>query len=148
MNVDTKIVQTQKEVASVAPLFDAYRVFYGQESDVQKAKDFLLAHLNNKSSIIIMAQIDNIIVGFTQLYPSYSSVSMQALFILNDLYVDENYRGKGIGEQLIYKAQYMAEEHKWKGLILETAKDNPAQHLYEKLGWIKDEEYLHYGWTV
>ena len=73
---------------------------------------------------------------------------MQRVFILNDLYVAQEARGKGIGEALLIKAQQFAINQEAKGLTLETATDNPAQKLYERLGWKKDKEILHYTWKT
>ncbi len=143
-----KIVNaTAKEVNDVAPLFDAYRVFYKSVSDISSAKKFLTDRLSNNQSTIFIAYQDDKAVGFTQIYPMFSSVSMQSLFILNDLYVDPKFRGKGIGELLLKAGKQYTLDHNGKSLILETAIDNPAQHLYERLGWKKDDEYLHYTWT-
>ena len=94
-----------------------------------------------------MALWEGQIIGFTQLYRTYSSVSMQAFFILNDLYVLPEFRRKGAGEKLLKGAKELCGKLRFKGLALETANDNPAQQLYEKLGWRKDVDYLHYFWT-
>jgi len=130
----------------IVPLFDAYREFYGQPTDNDAAKQFLFEHLKNKESIIFLALVDNLAVGFTQLYPSFSSVSMHPIYILNDLYVMNAYRKKGIGVALLNKAKQLCREQKYKGLGLQTETSNPAQHLYESLGWKKDHD-LQYFWT-
>lgn len=127
-------------------LFDSYRVFYGKPSDKNAAKQFLFERLKNRDSIIFLALVDNEAVGFTQLYPSFSSVSMQPIYILNDLYVTKEYRKQGIGVALLNKAKQLCREHNYKGLGLQTETTNPAQHLYESLGWKKDPD-LHYFWT-
>ena len=127
-------------------LFDSYRVFYGKPSDKNAAKQFLFERLKNRDSIIFLALVDNEAVGFTQLYPSFSSVSMQPIYILNDLYVTKEYRKQGIGVALLNKAKQLCREHNCKGLSLQTETTNPAQHLYESLGWKKDPD-LHYFWT-
>lgn len=130
----------------IIPLFDAYRVFYKQASDPKAAKDFLHERFLKKESIIYLALIDNKAVGFTQLYPAFSSVSMQQAYILNDLFVNSDYRRQGIGEALLNKAKAMCVNNNYKGLMLETAADNPAQHLYERLGWER-ETNLCYVWN-
>ncbi len=138
---------TLATVAEVALLFDAYRVFYKQKSDLEAAQTFLTARLNKEESVIYVAYLNDKAVGFTQLYTSFSSVKLQPLFILNDLYVAEANRGKGIGKKLLIAAKELCQEKKYKGIALETAADNPAQHLYEKLGWTKDDGFLHYFWS-
>ena len=130
----------------VAPLFDAYRVFYKQPSDIESAKKFLRERIINNESIIYLAYEDKEAVGFTQLYPLFSSVSMKPMYLLNDLYVKSSHRGKGIGEALINRAKVLCEKEQNKGLALQTATDNPAQKLYERLGFVKDHD-LYYYWT-
>lgn len=134
-------------VSEAAPLFDAYRVFYGQETDIDAAREFLKLRILNKDSVILLALWQNKAVGFTQLYTTFSSVSLEPFYILNDLFVDSEYRGKGIGEALLNEAKKYCEKFKYKGLALETAVENPARHLYEKLGWKRDNDYFHYFWT-
>ena len=138
---------TALDIDRIAPLFDAYRVFYGQESDVEAAKAFLLERLKKEENIVFIALKNNVAVGFTQLYPTFSSVSMRQFYILNDLFVAPEVRKKGIGEQLLNHAKEFCQINNSKGLALETAADNPAQKLYERLGWEKDEAYLHYFWN-
>lgn len=130
----------------IAPLFDAYRVFYKQESDIEAAKTFLHERFKNNESIIYLALKENKAIGFTQLYPLFSSVSMERMFVLNDLYVDSSCRNEGVGEALIEKAKEFCKNLNYKGLGLQTAQDNPAQELYERLGFEIDSD-LQYFWT-
>ncbi|MEL6810991.1 MAG: GNAT family N-acetyltransferase [Bacteroidota bacterium] len=133
----------------LVPLFDAYRVFYKQDSNLSGVTAFLTERLQKKDSFIFLALDDqNKGLGFTQLYPSFSSVSMKPLYILNDLYVAENARNMGVGAELMEYAKYFTKEKGGKGLVLETALDNPAQKLYRRLGWIKDSAVNHYTWEV
>lgn len=141
------ITQAQlKDLNILAPLFDAYRVFYKQESNLEHAKTFLKELLEQKSSVIYLVFMDNKAVGFAQLFPLFSSVSMQPMYLLNDLYVDSNHRGHGLGEALINRSKQLCRDENQKGLAIQTAFDNPAQHLYERLGFIKDTD-LHFFWS-
>lgn len=134
----------------LAPLFDAYRVFYKQPPDLHRARIFVGDRIQNRESIIFMAlgingQFRDKALGFTQLFPSFSSVSTRRLWILNDLYIVEQARRLGIAEALMERARLLAEETQAKGLILETTKDNsPAQALYEKLDYKRDDDTYHY----
>jgi len=144
-----KILRATKEhISLIAPLFDAYRIFYKQSSDLAGAKSFLTKRMEANESILFLAMDKNSAVGFTQLYTTFSSVSMESFYILNDLYVVPNYRGKGIGEALLNKAKEQCKQMNYKGIGLETSSDNPAQQLYEKLDWQKDLEHYHYFWTA
>ena len=87
-------------------------------------------------------------MGFTQLYPSFSSVSLKATLILNDLYVHETNRNTGVAKTLLNTAKTYCNNNNFKGLALETATDNPAQYLYEKQGGKKDIHSFHYFWAA
>jgi ribosomal protein S18 acetylase RimI-like enzyme len=134
----------------LAPLFDAYRVFYGQPSDVEAARAFLHERftLGESSVFIAMLETDSgtRAVGFTQLYPMFSSVSLRRMWILNDLYVEADVRGQRIGERLIERAVQLAKESGAKGIQLETAHTNTSgQKLYERLGFEREDlEYRTY----
>jgi GNAT superfamily N-acetyltransferase len=132
----------------IAPLFDSYRVFYGQESNLEKALIFLEDRLLKEESIIFLAYENEVPVGFVQLYFTFSSVSLQRSLILNDLFVSEEYRKKKVGQALLEKSKSFCIENGFKGLTLETAVDNPAQKLYEKLDWKKDSHCFHYFWSA
>ncbi len=145
-----KIIQaTLSNLEQLIPLFDAYRVFYKQGSNLDEARSFLKERFQKNDSVIFLAiNDDGESLGFTQLYPSFSSVSMQRTYILNDLYVASAARKKGVGEILMETAKQFAVTSGSKGLTLETAIANPAQKLYQRLGWKKDTEVNHYTWEV
>ncbi len=138
------------EAHLVAGLFNQYRMFYNQFSDIGMAKAFIDERLQHNESIIFVAIDDDSQqpVGFTQLYPKYSSVRLSKNWILNDLYVAEDYRKQGIGEKLIKTVMDFAKNNGSTFVQLETAVDNfNAQHLYESMGFIKqdnDEEFFLY----
>ncbi len=137
---------TEKELPVLSILLDKYRQFYKQASDITAASEFLTRRFANKESSIFLAYYNEVPAGFCQLYPSFSSVSLRPLYILNDLFVEEEFRKKKIGKALLLKAQEYCKEQNYKGLALETATDNPAQFLYEGLGWKKSDGYFHYFW--
>lgn len=137
---------TQSDLEHIVPLFDAYRVFYGQSSDLEAARSFLKERFINKDNVVFLAFEDERPIGFTQLYKTFSSVSMQPLYILNDLFVLPEHRKNGVGEALLEQAKVHCQEVGFKGLALETAADNPAQKLYERLDWQKDTAFFHYFW--
>ncbi len=138
----------KSDIPILVPLFDQYRVFYGQSSDFAAAEKFLEKRFKNQESVVFLAYMGSQAVGFTQLFTTFSSVSMQSFYILNDLYVTPEYRGLGIGKALLYKAQEECVAKGYKGLALETASDNPAQQLYNRLGWKKDSQFFHYFWSA
>jgi ribosomal protein S18 acetylase RimI-like enzyme len=146
-----KVVHAEIEhLNAVGTLFDQYRVFYGQESNFYESRHFILDRMLKDESIILLALDDkNEAAGFVQLYPTFSSVSLEQLWILNDLYVAPSHRRQGIAKELIEEAKQFASSVGSKGLILETARTNtPAQSLYESLGFRKDTDFEHYSLNV
>jgi len=143
------IIRAQPEhISLLAPLLDAYRVFYKQHSDRKAAAQFLEERFQKNESVLFLSLDGKEATGFVQLYRSFSTVSLQPVLILNDLYVGETHRNKGIGEALLRSSQEYCQSKGFKGLALETATNNPAQELYERLGWVKDVHCFHYFWTA
>jgi len=146
--VDLTIVRAGRdELDDLVPLFDAYRQFYGQRSDLAAARAFLGDRLDRDESVLYLAYLNpREPAGFTQLYPSFSSVSLKRLWILNDLFARADIRRGGVGRALLERARQHAADTGAKGLILSTAVTNkPAQTLYESCGWQRDDEFLHYN---
>lgn len=135
---------------TVAPLFDQYRVFYGQPCDLDAAKRFLHERLINQQSIILLAQDEaGAALGFTQLYPTFSSVSMRKKYILNDLFVAPQARQMGAGAALLEQAKAVALAAGAVALTLSTAVSNhTAQSLYRANGWQLDKEFLNFDFSL
>lgn len=133
------------DLEAVVPLFDGYRQFYQQAGDIPGARAFLQARLERRDSVLFLAEIDGRAAGFTQLYPSFSSVSMKRLWILNDLFTHPDYRRRGVGRALLTHAEQFAREDGAKGLTLSTAKTNAtAKATYEQAGWKQELVFDHY----
>ncbi|KQM40904.1 GNAT family N-acetyltransferase [Sphingomonas sp. Leaf10] len=133
---------TLQDIDRVVPMFDAYRKFYGQNSDLDSARRFLTERTLQGQSVILIAGDD---AGFAQLYPSFSSVRMQPTMILNDLYVRPEMRCRGVGEALLHAACDVARESGAARMSLSTAVDNSAAHaLYVRAGWERDAHFHTY----
>ncbi len=123
----------------VAPLFDAYRGFYGQSSDLPRARHWLEQRLARGEATVLLAERDGEPVGFTLLYPGYSSVGTGHVLLLNDLFVSQNARRSGVATGLLNAAADYGREQGVLRLSLETASDNvAAQALYRSAGWTAD----------
>ena len=184
---------TLSDLDLLVPLFDGYRLFYRQQSDLIGARQFLHDRITAKESVVFIALLQSSpvgresreldlpqsspagresreldlpqsspvgresreldfakaeeikAVGFTQLYPIFSSVSMERMLLLNDLFIDPEHRGQGIGKALIDTAKDLCRTTRQKGIVLQTETNNPAQRLYEREGFTKDPD-LHYFW--
>ena len=127
------------DLDALAALFDGYRQFYGQASDVALARQWLRERLRFGESTVLVAKREGAIVGFAQLYPMFSSVRTAKTWILNDLYVDAGARRQGVAHRLLDAAAAFAREDGAAGIALETARDNDAARaLYRAAGWQED----------
>ena len=135
-----------EDLHDVSDLFNLYRVFYKQNSDLSLAVSFISERINRKDSVIFYAYDESGgALGFTQLYPMFSSVSAKSSWVLNDLYVSSSARRLGVGRMLMEAAKEFAIESKAKGIALETGKNNVnAQALYESLGYEQDPDVYNY----
>lgn len=133
------------DLDTLAPLFDRYRQFYGGASDMNAARRFLLERFDHGESLLMLAHADGEPVGFTQLYPAFSSLSMARIFVLNDLFVADSARRQGVGAQLLDASAALARTLGAVSLSLSTAVDNlKAQALYEGAGWQRDTAFYYY----
>ncbi len=138
---------TLADLDVLAPLFDAYRVFYGKPSDPAMARAFLHERLADNESVLFLARdAGGRALGFTQLYPCFSSVSARRLWILNDLFVSPDARRRGVAKALLQRAREHGNETGVVRLTLQTAHDNvQAQALYESLGWVRQDGMIEYA---
>ena len=134
------------DLDALVELFEAYRSFYRAGPDAEGARRFLRERLENGDAVILLARSKaGQAVGFTQLYPSFSSVRMQPIWILNDLYVARTAREQGIGRALMDAARQQACDAGASVLVLATERDNqPARRLYESCGYVLDTVFDHY----
>jgi len=132
---------------AVATLFDGYRGFYGQPSNLVQSRAFIAERMaGNESAIFLVQDQSGQALGFVQLYPTFSSIDAHRTWLLSDLFTTPAARGRGVGRLLMNTARDFAVETGAKGLVLETATDNfTAQGLYESLGWVRDTGYYTYN---
>ncbi|NHZ61496.1 GNAT family N-acetyltransferase [Massilia genomosp. 1] len=132
------------DLDALSVLFDGYRQFYERDSNVAAAKQFLTDRFNHGESVLLIAHEGAEPVGFAQLYPSFSSVSLGRIYILNDLFVNELGRRKGVGSRLIAASVDFAKTVGAIRLTLSTAHTNTrAQALYEAKGWERDDDFFY-----
>jgi GNAT superfamily N-acetyltransferase len=133
------------DLDAAARLFTGYLRFYEKATPEADARVFIGERLAKQDSVFYLAESQGEALGFTQLYPAFASLSLAPSWILNDLYVEPAARGRGVGEALMDAARTLALSNGAAELMLQTARTNAtAQRLYEKLGWIRDDEFLVY----
>lgn len=147
MNIKRAMIS---DLDDVSFLFNEYRIFYGQPSDLEGAKKFIKERMELQGSIIFLAKNkDGLPAGFVQLYPIFTSVGMKRKWLLNDLFVAKESRRHGVGKALMNQAKEFALETKAAGILLETTKDNVnAQALYESAGYEKENSVYFYNLSL
>jgi GNAT superfamily N-acetyltransferase len=139
----------ERDIEELLHLFERYRNFYKQSADHPGARAFLLERMRKKESVIHIAILENQIIGFTQLYPLFSSLHMKRTWLLNDLYVLAEHRGKGISKRLLETAKQLARQTSAAGIILETQKTNIiGNSLYPSCGFVLYGSNNFYWWQT
>lgn len=134
------------DVPALVPLFVAYRSFYGVSAPVDTVQNYLAARLQTGQSVVLLAEQAGQACGFSQLYPSWCSLTLAPYYILFDLYVSSDHRRQGVARQLLKAAVAEGQAQQMDRLELATGVDNAgAQALYRALGWQQDCEFLHFG---
>lgn len=143
-----RIVQaTLEHLDQLTPLFIKYRELFGQVAYPESSRKFLSTRISRKESVIYLAMPDDEerILGFCQLYPSYSSLSLKRVWILNDIYVCEDARRQLVGDHLIQAAKKMAKETQAIRMRASSSINNDVAHkLYESLGFVEDHEFKNF----
>jgi len=138
---------TLEHLDLLTPLFVKYREFYGALPYPDSSRAFLEKRLRRKESVIYLAlsDDDNKLLGFCQLYPSFSSLSLKRVWILNDIYVAEDARRQLVADNLIRTAKKMAKETHAVRMRVSTSSNNEvAQKTYESIGFREDTEFKNY----
>ncbi|MCG8618038.1 MAG: GNAT family N-acetyltransferase [Desulfobacterales bacterium] len=131
----------------LVPVIEEYRVFCGAQADAEGTRAFFESRLADDGAITFIAldEETDAVMGFVNLYPSYSTLAHKRLWILNDLGVSGNYRGYGVATALIRKVQDFAAETGAVRVELKTRADNAnARALYRAVGFKEDDQHVYY----
>jgi GNAT superfamily N-acetyltransferase len=133
------------DVKELVRLYIAYRVFYGEAPEEERAAAFIRDRVAQSSTRYFLAWIGNNAIGFMHLMPSTNTLAMRPIWLLEDLYVDASARGQGVATALLSHAEAFARGRGAERLTLATAYDNlAAQHIYQKLGYVREEHFLYF----
>jgi ribosomal protein S18 acetylase RimI-like enzyme len=150
-NEDTfEVIQAHSlHVDMIAPLFDAYRVFYEREPNLERSRQFLAERIGVRDTVVFVAVEKNgeeqAALGFAIMYPSFNSIIASPIWILNDLYVAESARRRGVARALIEKAKNLTSATGARQLTLETGAENTPSHaLYKSLGFERNDFFCTY----
>jgi ribosomal protein S18 acetylase RimI-like enzyme len=133
------------DVTELSRLYIAYRVFYGEPPEHERATAFIRDRLTQSSAKYFLAWNEDAAIGFMHLMPSTNTLAMRPIWLLEDLYVDVSARSRGVATALLSYAEAFARSNGAERLTLATAHDNQAaQHIYKKLGYVREEHFLYF----
>lgn len=138
---------TLEHLDLITPLFIEYREFHGQPAFPDSSRAFLQKRLKRKESVIYIALADDEerLLGFCQLYPSYSSLSLKRVWIINDIFVASDARRQLVADHLLQTAKKMARESKSVRMRAASLKENETAHkLYESMGFREDDQFVNF----
>ncbi len=127
-------------------LFEEYRTFYHMPANKPQSMAFLNARFKQNDSLIFIAFMEHMAVGFVQIYPLFSSAAMKKIWLLNDLYVNPLARRKGVARKLLTTVENEAKKQSIFSIKLATAVDNhQAKALYHSLDYTTNDQFEHYS---
>jgi GNAT superfamily N-acetyltransferase len=155
MSTSWKIdIVNENDLVDLLPLLRAYCEFYHQTEQIPLTTNDALLSLSRALianptqegiQLIARQSNDRTPVGFATIFWSWSTLQGGRLAIMNDLYVDEKYRGQGIADILIAECARRAREHEALCLTWQTSVDNKrAQTVYNRSGAFKSNRWLDY----
>lgn len=140
-------IATLNHLDEFAELFNDYRIFYRQPSDLERGKSFLKDRISNQETVTFLIKVNEQYVGFAQLYSLFHYKALQRQWLLSDLFVNPNFRGLGLSIALIDRCKQYCAETDACGLLLETEKTNEiGNNLYPKCGFELDQDHNYYNW--
>jgi GNAT superfamily N-acetyltransferase len=136
-----------QQFETLVPMIAAYQAFYeAEEISEERNREFFRRFLSpSEDGMLIGAWRGDRLVGYACLYWHFSSTRAVETVLMNDLYVEAEARGEGVGRALIEAAAEVGRERGSPILEWSTAPDNAtAQRLYDSTGagrstWIEYE---------
>ena len=140
---------TIQDLPKIVPIFDSYREYFGQQKDPVMMEQFLFDKFEHFESFIFIAQLQGEVVGFAQLYPVFSSLTLQRVWLLKDFFIEEEFRGGGVGTLLFATVKEFTLLTKSKGIELSVEHTNKkAWNFWEKKGFKMDQEFRYYFYKL
>nr|WP_263323282.1 GNAT family N-acetyltransferase [Neobacillus sp. Marseille-Q6967] len=136
---------TIQDLGRIIPIFDSYREYFGQPKNPEAVERFLFQKFERLESIIYIAEQDSEVIGIAQLYPVFSSLTLERVWLLNDFFISEQYRNRAVGTMLFNKVKEFSSLTKAKGIELTVEHVNQkAWQFWERQGFKLDEEFRSY----
>ncbi len=116
------------------------RILFSIENDFsidpEKQRRGLEAMLDGKSRTVFVAQIETRVVGMCSGQLNISTAEGAPSVLIEDVVVLEDWRGKGIGKELIHAVRQWAEQNGATRMQLLADRNNSsALKFYSRMGW-------------
>lgn len=146
LNIRQAVIQ---DLPNIVPIFDAYREYFGQQKNPEEAEKFLFEKFEHLESVIFIVEQKSDVIGFAQLYPVFSSLSLKRVWLLNDFFIKGEYRNRGVGKELFAKVREFSKLTKAKGIELSVEHSNQkAWQFWEGQGFKIEDEFRYYHYKL
>lgn len=140
---------TIQDLPKIVPIFDCYREYFQQQKNPTKVEEFLFKKFEQLESVIFIAEQNSEFIGVAQLYPVFSSLTLERVWLLNDFFISEEYRSRRVGTELFKKVKEFSKLTKAKGIELSVEHSNTmAWEFWEKQGFKLDDEFRYYSYKL
>ena len=123
-----------EEVPVILQLIRDLATYERAPNDVTATEEQLVSVLFGERPVaeVLLAFENESPVGFAVYFYNFSTWLGRPGLYLEDLFVDPECRGKGIGRKLIEDLVSLAKKNGWARLYWHTRDDNPARKLYDE----------------
>jgi GNAT superfamily N-acetyltransferase len=136
-------VVRRQDLPDLLPLMRAYCDFYKVSPGDQALLRLATALIDNpecEGTQLIAREPDGRAVGFATIFWSWSTTHASRIGVMNDLFVAEGARGRGLAEDLVMACRSECSRRGARRLTWQTAPDNRrAQAVYERIGATREQ---------
>jgi GNAT superfamily N-acetyltransferase len=131
------------DIEEALPLFAGYQRFYSAAPDDDRNRRFFRRFMEPSDDGLLLGAWDgDRLVGFACMYWTFSSTVADDIALLNDLFVADSHRGKGVGRALLEATVEATRARGLHHVEWLTATDNEtAQRLYGRFGAVRSSWY-------
>lgn len=150
MSEITVAAMTREDIAGVLVLireFAAYENLLEYCEVDQERLDVALFSVGGTAEGLV-ARDGERMIGYAFFYPNFASFRGQRGFYLEDIYVNDQYRGRGVGEMMLRELARLGASRGYERIdFLVLDWNAPAIGFYKKLGAVQDDSEIHFKFT-
>lgn len=132
---------TKNKLNEIAPIYLRYRESANVTSSVSEVKRYLQIELKKGDDSIVCAKQGKNVIGFLHYGVERSTLRPAERIRIKAMFVDEEFRGKGVARQLL---NFVQEEAGDREIVVKARRSNEVSpNLYLNNGFNEDEKYVH-----